>query len=176
MNRVVIHDVSGVQSLQLQPQRVQRKFRAHTKSYPTFVWMWLNLPNKTSHHICSRSALTPASASSSLGSHISCSVTALVGEALFSVIYSLLLWAYSLTCSLFHFPRTSLALWVCLFVSPWSLIETDAWPVQLAKLCFQWIYNLLIRSLLHASFSFFFLCLLPLCNTCSLSLLGHIYM
>lgn len=105
------------------------------------------------------------SLSSSLGSHISCSITTLVGIALFCLIYRLLERAYSLTCCFSHFPCMSLILCVSVCVSLWGLIETDAWRVQLAKLCFQWIYNLPIWCILCL---LFFSCPLSLCLFTSL--------
>ena len=111
----------------------------------------LKLPNKTTHLICSLTAFTSASLALFLSGvtyilqHNSSGWNSPVLTDLSTTGMS------SLSRSLrSHFLCMSLILRVTVCVSLRGLIEADAWREWLAKLCFQWIYNLLIQPLLHS--------------------------
>lgn len=142
-------------SVQLEPQRGQRKVSTHTACCLQLDYLCLNvqlkLPNKTTHLISSLSAFTPASLPLPLWGHIyPVALQLRLEKPCFQWFID---YWYELTLSLAPCLTfcACLSPSVCVSRSPlWGLIETEAWRVQLAKLCFQWIYNLLIQSLLYS--------------------------
>ncbi len=140
MSIVVIHDISGVSSVQLEPQRGQREVTANwsmlTAAGLTLFACAAKLPNKTTHLISSLSL------SSSLGSHISCSRTTLVGIACFQWFID---YWYELSLSLAPFltfevclsPSVRLCVSLCLSLGShrnWCMTSTVGKALFLLKL------------------------------------------